>query len=122
MSYPASASSLRNPVAATPEAIAEGRRHFDHDCAVCHGKDGSGRTEIAHGLYPKVPNLRHEADLTDGQLFYIIRNGVRFTGMPGWDDPDESLWKLVLLIRDLPKEPMEPATAQPPAAGSGESR
>ena len=41
--------------------------------------------------------------LTDGELFYIIKNGIRFTGMPGWGGEDEENWKLVLFIRHLPK-------------------
>jgi mono/diheme cytochrome c family protein len=104
LSYPASAKSMKNPVPATPENLARGRDHFAHDCAICHGNDGAGHTEIAAGLYPKAPNLRDESDISDGVLFYIIKNGVRFTGMPGWSDPDEELWKVVLFIRNLPNE------------------
>ncbi len=105
LSYPVAAKSLQNPLQPTPENVGRGERHYRHDCAVCHGDDGAGKTEIGQGLYPKVPNLRHEDDLTDGQLFFIIKNGVRFTGMPGWNDPDEEIWSMVLYIRDLPHRP-----------------
>jgi mono/diheme cytochrome c family protein len=111
LSYPASAKSTPNPVQATPENLSRGRDHFAHDCAVCHGNDGAGHTEVAAGLYPKVPNLRDESDMTDGELFYIIRNGIRFTGMPGWNDPDEEVWKMVLFIRNLPHETPEDLNA-----------
>jgi mono/diheme cytochrome c family protein len=97
-----------NPVPATPQAIAEGRAHFADHCAICHANDGSGDTEVGRGLYPKVPDMRRTEtqSLSDGELFYIIRNGVRFTGMPAWgsDDPssDEASWNLVRFIRHLP--------------------
>jgi mono/diheme cytochrome c family protein len=113
LSYPASAKSMKNPVPDTPAAVEEGRRHYSHDCAGCHGDDGLGHTEIGRGLYPKPPNLRHESDMPDGELFYIIRNGVRFTGMPGWmEPPDDEIWKLVLYIRALPNQPAPAQAAE----------
>ena len=77
---------LANPVPASPDVIAEGRDHFADHCAVCHGNDGSGNTEMGRGLYPRAPDMRLAAtqDLSDAELFYIIENGVRLTGMPGW--------------------------------------
>jgi len=114
LSYPTSAKTLNNPLQSTPEALAEGQRHYKHDCSVCHGDDGQGHTEIGLGLYPKPPNLRHENDMPDGVLFYIVRNGVRFTGMPGSNDPDLEIWKTVLYIRDLPNQPVgNQATVNP---------
>src|SRR5437660_6676297 len=58
LSYPAAAKTLTNPLPASPDAIAEGRRHYTHDCAVCHGDDGLGHTEIGRHLYPKPPSRR----------------------------------------------------------------
>jgi len=96
---------LRNPIGAAPLAIAEGRDHFADHCAICHANDGSGRTQTNAGLYPPAPDMREEGtqNLTDGELFYIIKNGIRFTGMPGWGGEDEENWKLVLFIRHLPE-------------------
>lgn len=111
LSYPSSAKSMKNPLQPTPEYLTRGRDHFANDCAVCHGNDGLGRTEIGNGLYPKPPNLRDEADLSDGELFYIIRNGIRFTGMPGWNSRDDEIWKLVLFIRNLPQQTPEDLAA-----------
>jgi mono/diheme cytochrome c family protein len=97
-----------NPLPATPQVIAEGLAHFADHCAVCHANDGSGDTEMGRGLYPKAPDMRRAEtqSLSDGELFYVIKNGVRFTGMPAWgsDDPasDEASWKLVRFIRHLP--------------------
>lgn len=99
------AKSLKNPVEPTPLAIAEARDHFADHCATCHGNDGGGMTQINAGLYPPAPDMRQAEtqQLSDGELFYIIKNGVRFTGMPGWGGEDEENWKLVLFIRHLPK-------------------
>ncbi len=92
-----------NPLAPTPLTIAEARDHFADHCAVCHGNDGTGKTMISEGLYPPVPDLRARdtQDLTDGEIFAIIQNGIRFTGMPGWGGSDEENWKLVLFVRHL---------------------
>jgi len=60
---------------------------------------------INEGLYPPAPDLREDTTqhLSDGELLYIIKNGIRFTGMPGWGGNDEDNWKLVLFIRHLPE-------------------
>ena len=97
---------LINPIAPSPEILAEARDHFADHCAFCHANDGSGDTEIGRGMYPPSPDLRgaQTQQLSDGELFQIIRNGIRFTGMPGWggEDTDEEIWKLVLFVRHLP--------------------
>ncbi len=104
LSIPSSAKSLRNPLPATALNIAEARDHFADHCAVCHANNGSGRTETGANLYPPAPDMRDSGtqSLPDGKLLYIIKNGVRFTGMPGWGGDDEENWKLVLFIRHLP--------------------
>ena len=105
LAIPSGARDTQNPIPASPEVVAEGRGHFADHCAICHANDGSGDTDIGRGLYPKAPDMRKEGTqtLSDGELFYIIRNGVRFTGMPGWGGEDEDNWKLVLFIRHLPQ-------------------
>jgi len=103
LATPADAKRMKNPLAATPMRVAEARDHFADHCALCHANDGSGKTPINEGLYPPAPDLR-EADtqsLSDGELLYIIKNGIRFTGMPGWGGGDDENWKLVLFIRHL---------------------
>lgn len=98
-----------NPVPANPVVLAEGLRHFADHCATCHANDGSGDTPIGKNVYPKAPDLRKAETqaLTDGELFFVIHNGIRFTGMPAWGKgkPEEDLdsWKLVHFIRHLPK-------------------
>src|SRR5262245_45856199 len=95
-SMPADAKELKNPQPVTEASTAEAREHFVEHCSVGHGSTGRGDTLYARNLYPKVPDLT-QADtqqLTDGELFYIISNGVRFTGMPafGGEDSPESIW------------------------------
>lgn len=99
------AKSKLNPVSPTPLAIAEARDHFADHCAICHANDGSGKTLIGGNMYPPAPDMRDEdtQELSDGELFFIIKNGIRFTGMPGWGGEDDENWKLVLFIRHLPK-------------------
>jgi len=114
LSTPGIAKSATNPVADSARVQRDARLHFADHCAVCHGNDGSGDTPMGRGLYPKPPDLRdeHTQKLSDGELFWIIENGVRFTGMPafggagGNGDASDS-WKLVRFIRHLPKLAME---------------
>jgi mono/diheme cytochrome c family protein len=109
LATPASMRGARNPVPLTAAALADARAHWADHCATCHGNDGSGNTEIGRGLYPRAPDMRQAPtqNLTDGELFSIIRNGVRLTGMPAWGDAaghdDADNWKLVHFIRHLPK-------------------
>jgi mono/diheme cytochrome c family protein len=99
---------LRNPEASSKELVAAGRAHFADHCAICHGNDGGGQSEMGRNLYPRVPDLRlsDTQQLTDGEIFYIVENGIRFTGMPGWGDGGEessrASWHLVAFIRHLP--------------------
>lgn len=106
-SIPKQARAAKNPMEATPEALVEGRRHFADHCASCHANDGSGKTEMGQNLYPRAPDMRlaETQNLTDGELYYNIENGIRFTGMPAWGQGgpnDHETWHLVLFIRHLP--------------------
>jgi mono/diheme cytochrome c family protein len=125
LAIPIAARNMASPLSATPQTVKAGMEHFADHCATCHGNDGSGDTEIGKGLYPKAPDMRTEEtqSLSDGELFYIIENGIRFTGMPGWgkgasggekreatdasdatgSDSSHDTWALVHFIRHLPK-------------------
>jgi mono/diheme cytochrome c family protein len=106
---PRAAREQPNPEPVSPEVLREAVAHFADHCASCHGNNGKGRTEIGKNLYPKAPDMAapETQQLSDGELFYIIKNGVRFTGMPAWGDDssesDRDSWKLVHFIRYLPK-------------------
>jgi len=111
LAVPSSAQTQSNPFRAMPELLAEARRHFADHCAGCHANDGSGNTPIGQNLYPKSPDMRMAAtqQLSDGELYYMIHNGIRFTGMPAWggEGRDDDSWKLVLFIRHLPRLTVE---------------
>ena len=99
---------LSNPIQREPEIIAAGRAHFADHCAVCHDNNGSGNTMFGRGMWPKPPDLRREQTqkLSDGEIFYIIEHGIRFSGMPGFGsgtrDSEKASWHLVHFIRHLP--------------------
>jgi mono/diheme cytochrome c family protein len=113
MAMPADAKSRMNPVASSPELMAEARAHWADHCFSCHANDGSGDIAMGKNLYPPAPDMRLPAtqQLTDGELFYIIQNGVRLTGMPAWgtgtSHDEEDSWKLVHFIRHLPQLTLE---------------
>ncbi|MGH7247068.1 MAG: c-type cytochrome, partial [Pseudomonadota bacterium] len=103
-SVPPSDRQRHNPLGADAADVATGRDLFRQNCEICHGYDGSGRTRIGGGEYPRPPVLRSLiASMTDGEAFYHIRNGIRNTGMPAWNLPDREVWQLVLYMRNLPK-------------------
>jgi mono/diheme cytochrome c family protein len=107
LSIPRNAQAARNPISSSPDVLRAARLHFADHCAVCHGNDGSGDSMMGRGLYPKPPDLRQTETqgLSDGEIFWIIENGVRFTGMPafgGTHGSQEDSWKLVIFIRHLP--------------------
>jgi mono/diheme cytochrome c family protein len=109
MAAPADAKARTNPVSNSPEVLAEARAHWADHCAGCHANNGSGDTEMGKRMYPPAPDMR-QADtqqMTDGELFFIIQNGIRMTGMPAWGGgsghDEEDSWKLVRFIRHLPQ-------------------
>ncbi|MGB0911225.1 MAG: c-type cytochrome [Nitrospirales bacterium] len=107
----------KNPIPSEPKYLAEALHHFADHCASCHANDGSGKTPMGPNFYPPVPDLRDQViqSMSDGELFYVIHYGVRFTGMPAWGngepEKDTESWKLVHFIRHLPNiTPQEIAT------------
>ena len=98
-----------NPVKSTPESIAQGKKIYSYDCASCHGVTGDGKTDVAKEL--KIPDLTDPAlqkDRTDGELFYIIKNGHGDMPLEGDRAKPERLWDLVNYVRSLTRK-------QPPA-------
>ncbi len=107
LAMPSDARARSNPVAKTPEGLEEAMEHWADHCAVCHGNDGAGQVPMGRQMYPHAPDMRKEATqkLTDGELFYIIENGIRLSGMPGWGGSktgEQASWKLVHFVRHLP--------------------
>jgi predicted CXXCH cytochrome family protein len=105
-SVPASAKAMVSPLGAHPDpaAIRAGHDIFTAKCETCHAYDGGGRTAIGGNSFPRAPVLRTlVTSMSDGEIFYHIRNGIRNTGMPAWNLPDGQIWQLVAYIRNLPR-------------------
>ena len=104
---PARERDLPNPLRVHPDVgdIDAGRNIYRQKCEVCHAYNGSGKTEISAGQYPRAPDLRDPVvqGMSDGELLYHIVNGIRHTGMPAWNLPTQRGWQLVLYLRELPK-------------------
>jgi len=135
LSIPGNMKTMQNPVQADDAVLAEAMEHFADHCATCHANDGSGDTAIGKGLSPRPPDMRAAAtqSLTDGELYYAIHNGIRFTGMPAFGDDtqgstDVDSWKLVHFIRHLPqltdeeKQAMKAMNPRSPAEYEEEER
>ena len=98
-----------NPFPDSPQTLADARAHWADHCAVCHANNGSGDVEMGKHMYPPAPDMRQPEtqQMTDGELFFIIQNGIRMTGMPAWGSgaqhDEQDSWKLVRFIRHLPQ-------------------
>ena len=98
----------KNPVKATPEGLAEPKRLYGYHCAMCHGKDGDGKGELAVSMDLKLNDWRDPSTIekmTDGQLFYIITNGRgKMVGGEGDRTKEQTRWNLVNLVRSFGKK------------------
>ncbi len=107
IAIPSGASDLKNPEPVNEQTMGEAREHFVEHCSVCHGVDGRGGAAFGRNMYPKVPDLTlaDTQRLQDGELFYIVSNGIRFSGMPafGGEDSPQEIWHLVAFLRRLPQ-------------------
>ena len=92
-----------NPLNPTPENLKAGQGDFEEHCATCHGLDGSGENRFEADFYPAVAKLTDVRDLSDGELYFIIANGIPMTGMPGFGEHHDSkdIWGMVLWVRHL---------------------
>lgn len=109
LAIPIEQRNTQNPIPLSPDVIKESLGHFADHCALCHANDGSGQTPIGKNVNPKAMDLRLPdiQSMSDGEIFWVIHNGIRFTAMPAWGegDPaeDKDSWKLVHFIRHLPQ-------------------
>ena len=97
----------KNPIAPTPEGLAEARKFYGYNCAMCHGKEGDGKGDLAADMKLELRDWRYPASLeklTDGELFWIINNGKG--KMPGDVDRDKEKmrWNYVNLVRSFGKK------------------
>lgn len=84
--------------------IVIGVEHYADHCAVCHGAPGVAKGDIADGMYPPPPELTHIGEqFTPAELFWILKHGIKMTGMPSWaDHGDDELWDIVAFLEKLP--------------------
>lgn len=99
----------RNPTADSPDVAKMGMHHFQHHCQVCHGLDGHNTgVPFAAKMSPPVVDLgdKDVQAYSDGQLKWILENGIRFSGMPGWKGvlEDDEMWSIVRFLRHLPEK------------------
>ena len=124
LSIPADADRQQNPFRGDVTAWRSAVEHFQDHCAICHGRDGRGKTEVGENMYPKVPDLATSTTQarSDGALFHIIQNGIRWTGMPAWkkEHSPEDTWKLVAFIRKAPTLTEADMKIEEPVATTGE--
>ena len=90
---------------ADPKRIASGAGQYAEMCSSCHLAPGMKRTEISRGLYPRAPELRRGSDLSPVEEFWVVKHGLKMTGMPAWGvtHNDEMLWDVVAFLRKLPE-------------------
>ncbi len=105
-----------SPLAASEANWNQGRRRYQEHCALCHGGDGKGHTTLGQSLYPRAADLTLPATqkYSDGQLYWIISEGIRYSGMPIGRGlhTEPQIWQMVLYLRAL-------ASSRPPAPASG---
>ncbi len=85
--------------------IASGVAQYQEMCSICHLAPGMKRTEISRGLYPRAPELRRGSGLTPGEEFWVVKHGIKMTGMPAWGvtHNDKLLWDIVAFLRKMPE-------------------
>jgi mono/diheme cytochrome c family protein len=97
-----------NPVPPTDDNLIEGLKIYTMNCALCHGGIDRQPSTLANSFYPPPPSLiLHPPDDEEWHVFYVIRTGVRYTGMPAWDktlsEPD--MWKVTAFLTRIEKLP-----------------
>ena len=93
------------PDLSEPGRIASGAGQYVDMCSSCHLAPGMKRTEISRGLYPRAPELRRGSRATPAEDFWVVKHGIKATGMPAWGvtHSDKLLWDLVAFVRKLPE-------------------
>lgn len=115
---PPEAAKVPNPVKPTPASLAQGKKSYGFDCAMCHGKDGDGKGDLAEDMKLKLNDYRDPAalkDFTDGELFYIIKNGKGEMTGEGDRAKSDEVWNLVNYVRSFAKKGTA-ASSKPPGS------
>jgi mono/diheme cytochrome c family protein len=123
---------VNNPLPPTDETLIDGMKIYTMNCANCHGGLDRKPAQLAHSLYPPPPNLITEPlDDPEWHVYYAIRTGVRYTGMPAWEKTlsQNDIWKLTAFLTRIEKLPpavqdfwRKSSGANPPAANEEEHK
>jgi mono/diheme cytochrome c family protein len=123
---PLEAGEKKNPLPETREVLSQGQQVFIESCALCHGADGRGETYIGRNMYPPAMDMNspHVQHWSDAELFWIIQNGVRLTGMPSWESSisENDTWKLARFIHNLPRLDAASASTAVPSQAQAEAQ
>ena len=123
VTIPLEAGKMKNPLPETDEVVSQGQEVFLGSCAQCHGPDARGDTNVGRNMAPPAMDLSspHVQHWNDAELFWIIQNGVRFTGMPAWKSSisDNDTWKLARFIHHLPSLAAASASTPVPSQPQG---
>jgi mono/diheme cytochrome c family protein len=98
----------KNPIQPTEANLLDGMKRYDANCAGCHGDPGDAEPVSGRSFYPRAPQfVKTPPDMPDNQTFYIIKYGVRWTGMPAWGDrfSDDQIWGLATFLSQMDKLP-----------------
>jgi mono/diheme cytochrome c family protein len=110
------------PPLSDPAMVEQGFRHYREMCVECHGAPGVAPGEIAKGLFPEAPDLAKTAgDWKPAELYWIIKNGLKFTAMPAWGPThdEKALWAMTAFVERLPRLSPTEYRAMAALAGPG---
>jgi mono/diheme cytochrome c family protein len=99
---------INNPVPPTDDNLIEGMKIYTMNCALCHGGIDMQPSALAKSFYPPAPNLiHHPPDDAEWHVYYVIRTGVRYSGMPAWDKTlsESDIWKVTAFLTRIEKLP-----------------
>jgi len=99
---------ITNPLMPTDQSLEDGMKLYTMNCALCHGGLDRKPSPLAMSFYPPPPNLVSDPpDDPEWHIFYTIRTGIRYTGMPAWDKTlsDQDMWKITMLLSHMDKLP-----------------
>jgi thiosulfate dehydrogenase len=99
---------LNNPVPASDGSLIDGMKIYTMNCAVCHGTLDNQHSPLEHSFYPPVPQLVLDPiDDPEWHTYYVVRNGIRYTGMPSWNHTlsDQDMWKVTDFLSRIDKLP-----------------
>jgi mono/diheme cytochrome c family protein len=112
-----------NPVALTDDVLIDAAKEYEEHCSMCHGSQNSKAMTFGNKLSPRAPNLiRHPMDDPDGEIYWVIQNGIRMSGMPAWSGhfSDNTTWGIVHLLKNVDKVSPAVLSAWKEAAGEHE--